>query len=119
VVDQHIATRRRPLAEARPVVDDREPWRVAVRDGEMEVPVFVDRADMDEMRKEGTSRIELFAVDDERLAVAPYCRLKGADVAAVRLGEGVAESIALKRASEPKALLLSVAVTLIAPSAAR
>ena len=72
----------------------------------MDVSVLVDRADMDEMREEGAGRIELLAVDDKRVAVAKYRRLEGADVAAFRLGEGVAEPIALKHATEPKALLL-------------
>ena len=102
VVDQNVAARRRALAEARPIVDDRQSGRRARRDREMDIAVFVDRADVDEMGEQGAGRIELLAIDDEGSAIASHRRFEGADVLALGLRKGVAEAIALQRATKPQ-----------------
>ena len=71
VVDQDVAARCCPLTEARPIVDDRQTRRVARSNRKMDVPALVDRADVDEMREQGARGVELLAVDDKRVAVAP------------------------------------------------
>ena len=76
IVDEDVAARRGALAEARPAVDDREPGSVARRDRQIDIAVFADCADVDEMGEQGAGRIEFLAVDDEGIAVAPQCRLE-------------------------------------------
>ena len=106
-----LSMRTLPLAVVRwPKLDQLsmivEAGRGAWRDRQMDVAVFIDGADVNEMREQSAGRIEFLAVDHEGLAVTPERRFKGADVLALGLRKGVAEAIALKHAAEPKTLLL-------------
>src|SRR5580692_11630589 len=106
VLDDNVAACRGALAETRPAVDDLKSGGVTRRDRQMDIPVLVDRADMNKMREQRAGRIKFLAVDHEGIPVAPERRLKGADMFALGLGKSVAEAIALKHAAEPQELLL-------------
>ena len=95
VLDQNIAARRRALAEARPIVDDCKSGRGAWRDRKMDIAVFINRADVDEMGEQRARRIEFLAIHHEGIAIAPNRGFEGAHMLALGLRKGVAEAIAL------------------------
>src|SRR3984957_10933659 len=72
----------------------------------MDIAAFIDRADVDEMGEQRSGGIELLAIHNEGSAVVPHRCFEGADVLAPGLGKGIAEAIALQRATEPQELLL-------------
>src|SRR6185312_7239574 len=94
------------LAEARPVVDQRQAWRAAP-DEDDGCPLILVVGDRDDpVREQRTGRIELPAVQDAAAVLVPEDRgLKIDRGLRADLGEGVAEAVAVERRLEIEPLL--------------
>ena len=89
------------MPEARPVIDDRQSRRIPRRDRKVDLVIVIDRADMNEMRKQGASRVKFLALDQVAVAIAGEARLEVTDVTTTGLRKRVAKPVTLEHAFEP------------------
>ena len=106
VIDQRGAAERRPLTEARPIVDHGEAGRIAVGDRIPGAALIVQGNDGDEMSEQRAGRIEFFAGHDHMVTLVNKGRLEIGGAFRPEFGEGVAEAHALDHVGEEFALLL-------------
>ncbi len=83
------------LAEAGPVVDHRQPRRVARDERQVRALLGVEADGRYPVGEQGAARIELAAVDAEPVAIRQHSCLEFGDGTAVAFGEGVAEAHAV------------------------
>ncbi len=108
VVDYDRARQRRALAEARPVVDHRQPGRATVGNRVPGATLVIERHDRHQMRQQRAGRIEFLSIDDHMIAGVGKPCFKIGRALGTEFGKGIAEPRPFQHFRKEQGLLILV-----------